>query len=57
MGIIAMAGGWTFEGMDDQGRPVGGDDAVRDEIRITLLHELGHHVGLGEDDLDRLGYA
>jgi predicted Zn-dependent protease with MMP-like domain len=30
---------------------------VREEIRITLLHELGHHHGLDEDDLDRLGYA
>ena len=27
------------------------------EVRITLLHELGHHLGLDEDDLDRLGYA
>lgn len=27
------------------------------EVRITVLHELGHHMGLDEDDLDRLGYA
>ncbi len=27
------------------------------QIRITLLHEIGHHYGLDEDDLDRLGYA
>lgn len=27
------------------------------EIRTTVLHEIGHHLGLGEDDLDRLGYA
>lgn len=30
---------------------------LREEIRITLLHELGHHVGLDEDDLDALGYG
>jgi predicted Zn-dependent protease with MMP-like domain len=26
------------------------------EIRITVLHELGHHFGLGEDRLAELGY-
>jgi predicted Zn-dependent protease with MMP-like domain len=44
-GIIAEADGWEA-----------GDDAVREEIRITLLHEIGHHFGLEEDDLERLGY-
>lgn len=29
---------------------------VREEIIITLLHEIGHQFGLDEDDLDRLGY-
>lgn len=28
-----------------------------DEVRITVLHELGHHFGMDEDDLARLGYA
>lgn len=28
-----------------------------DEVRITVLHEIGHHFGLDEDDLDRLGYG
>lgn len=32
-------------------------DELREEVRITLLHELGHHLGMNEDDLDRLGYA
>lgn len=27
------------------------------EIRVTLLHEVGHCLGMGEDDLDRLGYG
>jgi predicted Zn-dependent protease with MMP-like domain len=26
------------------------------EIRVTVLHELGHYFGLEEDDLGRLGY-
>ena len=26
------------------------------QIRITILHELGHHHGLTEDDLAKLGY-
>ena len=30
---------------------------LRDEIRITVLHELGHYFGLDEDRLDDLGYG
>jgi predicted Zn-dependent protease with MMP-like domain len=26
------------------------------EIRITVLHELGHYFGLDEDQIERLGY-
>lgn len=33
------------------------EDAIREEIRITLLHELGHEMGLDEDTLDDLGYG
>ncbi|MGH2953633.1 MAG: metallopeptidase family protein [Solirubrobacterales bacterium] len=29
----------------------------REEVRRTVLHEIGHHFGMGEDDLDRLGYG
>ena len=32
-------------------------DAVKREIRTTLLHEIGHYLGMSEADLDRLGYA
>ncbi|NJL23793.1 MAG: metallopeptidase family protein [Calothrix sp. SM1_5_4] len=38
----------------------GSDEALadlREEIAITLLHEIGHYFGLGEDDLDRLGFG
>ncbi len=27
-----------------------------ENIRVTLLHEVGHFFGLDEDDLERLGY-
>jgi predicted Zn-dependent protease with MMP-like domain len=27
------------------------------EIRKTVLHEIGHHFGMDEDDLDRVGYG
>jgi len=30
---------------------------LREQIRITLLHELGHHFGLDEQQLDDLGYG
>lgn len=26
------------------------------QIRITILHEIGHHYGLNEEDLKELGY-
>jgi predicted Zn-dependent protease with MMP-like domain len=29
---------------------------LRKQIRITILHELGHHHGLSEEDLRELGY-
>jgi len=28
-----------------------------DQVRMTVLHEIGHHFGLDEDDLERLGYG
>ncbi len=40
-GILDLAGDW---------------DQLHREIRITLLHEIGHHFGLDEDDLAELGY-
>ncbi|GJQ30318.1 MAG: hypothetical protein HBSAPP03_22020 [Phycisphaerae bacterium] len=46
-GIVDHAGGW------DQ---PDADGLIREEIRVTLLHEIGHQFGLDEDDLERLGY-
>lgn len=53
-GIVATAGGWDpqpGESDDDV------DGVVYEEIMITILHELGHHFGLDEKDLEELGYA
>jgi len=44
-GVLAHAGGWGA-----------GDRAIQAEIRITVLHEIGHHFGLEEEDLEALGY-
>ncbi len=32
-------------------------DRLRREIRTTILHELAHHHGLGEEELRELGYG
>ena len=46
-GILAQAA-------DDDGRVR--KSRIREEIRITILHELAHHHGLDEDELRELGY-
>jgi len=28
-----------------------------EQVRTTVLHELGHHFGMSEEDLDELGYG
>jgi predicted Zn-dependent protease with MMP-like domain len=30
---------------------------LKREVRTTVLHEIGHHFGMDEDDLDELGYG
>jgi predicted Zn-dependent protease with MMP-like domain len=36
----------------------GHDDALlEEEIRVTVLHEIAHHFGIGEERLDELGWA
>jgi predicted Zn-dependent protease with MMP-like domain len=32
-------------------------DELVEEIRTTVLHEIGHHFGMDEDDLDEVGYG
>jgi len=32
------------------------EDEFQHQIRVTILHELGHHHGMTEEELDALGY-
>jgi len=32
-------------------------DELVDQVRVTVLHEIGHHFGLDEDRLADLGYG
>ena len=31
------------------------ENEFREEVRVTFLHELGHFLGFGEDDLEQRG--
>jgi predicted Zn-dependent protease with MMP-like domain len=32
-------------------------DEVVEEVRITVVHEIAHHFGIDDHELDELGYA
>jgi len=32
-------------------------EGLMSQVRKTVLHEIGHHFGLSEEDLDELGYG
>ncbi|MFN4001765.1 metallopeptidase family protein [Microcella sp.] len=32
-------------------------EALRDEIHVTLVHEIAHYYGIDDDELHRLGWA
>jgi predicted Zn-dependent protease with MMP-like domain len=32
-------------------------EEVRRQVRVTVVHEVGHHFGIDDDRLDDLGYA
>ena len=51
-GPIMWAAGFAHDG-----RGGGGLGQLQRQIRITILHEIGHHFGLDEDDLVKLGYG
>ena len=46
-GILELSGGFDRKS---------GDADLRHQVRITILHEIGHQFGLDEDDLFELGY-
>ncbi len=54
-GILIFREGILANATDDAGQV--SRDELREQIRITILHEVGHHHGLTEEDLDELGYG
>jgi predicted Zn-dependent protease with MMP-like domain len=45
--ILFLENLWDFAGGDEE--------IFRDEVHTTFLHELGHYLGLDEDDLTERG--
>jgi predicted Zn-dependent protease with MMP-like domain len=45
--ILFLKNLWNFAGGDEK--------TFRAEVRTTLLHELGHYLGLDEDELTKRG--
>lgn len=41
---------YAREAAGAEGRPV--EEIIREEVRLTVLHELGHYFGLGEEALE-----
>jgi predicted Zn-dependent protease with MMP-like domain len=54
-GIMIFREGILACATDERGRVH--QNELRDQIRITILHEVGHHHGLTEEELDELGYG
>ena len=34
-----------------------GETELIEQVRTTVLHEIGHHFGMSEEDLDEAGYG
>jgi predicted Zn-dependent protease with MMP-like domain len=43
---------YAREAAAEEGRPV--EDIIREEVRLTVLHEIGHYFGLDEDALEEV---
>jgi predicted Zn-dependent protease with MMP-like domain len=56
-GPIMRLAGYHGTAPGAQGRRGRGLVELRRQVKITLLHEIGHHFGLDEDDLTGLGYG
>jgi predicted Zn-dependent protease with MMP-like domain len=54
-GIMIFREGILACATDERGRVHANE--LREQIRITILHEVGHHYGLSEEELDELGYG
>lgn len=57
LGIFNAARHKYLQGVGPPGQASDWEGALVEQIRITLLHEIGHHFGLDEDDLESLGYG
>ena len=33
------------------------EDEVREQVRVTVIHEVAHHFGIDDDRLDELGWS
>ena len=42
---------------DDIERASDSEAGLIEQVRVTVLHEIGHHFGMSERDLDDLGYG
>ena len=42
---------------DDHEQVADSEADLVEEVRKTVLHEIGHHFGMDEDDLEELGYG
>jgi predicted Zn-dependent protease with MMP-like domain len=31
-------------------------DELREQIRLTVIHEIGHYFGMDDDEIEKLGY-
>ena len=51
--VLAEAAERATEGDDAPDAGEAFDQAVRDVVRATVLHEIGHHFGLTEADLEK----
>lgn len=45
--ILFLDNLWDFSGADEE--------VFLDEVRVTYVHELGHYLGLSEEELDERG--
>ena len=41
---------YAAEAAEEEGRPV--EEIIREEVRLTVLHEVGHYFGMNEEQLD-----
>ena len=56
-GPILRLAGWPENQGTNATESAAAQAELERQVRIALLHEIGHHFGLDEEDLDALGYG